>query len=267
MQFDIAMSYELYPPMLEFEDGSSAVVEKYRRLFAKARNIKQAARKIDNDKFGTFVNRCARGGLEVRDLAAVFEAQLNDGRDLQTVPDRFELMAKCCRMKMQKEGKSRWGLKCNNRYREYLEIWPDAFFLNMVRDGRDVLASQLNTGNFQKTPEALGRSWANTHRSFKAILDDDRVNAYEVIYETLVSDPRKEIKNITDFLKLDFSPDMLEFHNKDLTIYSSSHLSMPRISVEIDTTKVGRWKNDLTPEQAREFCQATDGLMSEYNYV
>ena len=41
---------------------------------------------------------------------------------------------------------------------------------------------------------------------------------------------------------------------------------MERISVGIDTSKVNRWKSELTEQQAEEFCDAANGLMSEYGY-
>jgi Sulfotransferase family len=263
---EIAMSYELYPTLLEMENDSTETVEKYMKLFSKARNIKQVAKKIDNDMFKKFVLRCDRGGLDVNDLELIFREQLDENRGLETHQNRLELIAKCCRIKMHREGKTRWGLKCNNKYDEYLSIWPNAYFLNIIRDGRDVLSSQLRTGSFNTTPEKLGRGWASTHRAFKKIVNNPEVNAYEILYEKLVSEPASELEKIVGFLELNYEPDMLEYHNKDLTIYSASHLSMKRIAVGIDTSKVGRWKSELTDQQAQEFCDATNGLMQEYNY-
>jgi hypothetical protein len=263
---DIAMSYELYPTLLEMIDGSSDGLDSYIKLFSKARNIKQAAKNIDAGKFRTFVLRCDRGGLDVKDLESIFREQLSENRTLETHQNRLELIAKCCRKKMYREGKSRWGLKCNNQYNDYLGIWPNAYFLNMIRDGRDVLASQLRTGSFNTTPVKLGGSWANTHRMFKEIVDNPEINAFEIHYEKLVTEPTNELKKIVCFLSLSYEPEMLEYHNKKLTIYSASHLSMKRISAGIDTSKVGRWKSELTEQQASEFYDATDGLMYDYNY-
>ena len=263
---DIAMTYELYPTLLEKMDNSISALESYIDLFSKARNLKQVAKKIVDGKFKTFILRCDRGGLDVKDLELIFQEQVSENRSLETHQDRLELIAKCCRKKMNREGKSRWGLKCNNKYNEYLSVWPNAYFLNMIRDGRDVLASQLNTGSFKATPKSLGISWANTHRTFKTLVNDPEVNAYEIIYEKLVTESSTEIEQIVSFLGLNYDADMLNFHNKNLTIFSASHLSMNRISVGIDSTKIGRWQKDLTEQQANEFFKATDGLMSDFKY-
>lgn len=263
---DIAMSYELYPTLLELDGDSGEILNKHVKLFSQSKNIKQAAKKIEDDKFKKFVLRCGRGGLDLKDLELIFQEQLSENRSLDTPQDRLELIAKCCRKKMYREGKSRWGLKCNNKYSDYLSVWPNAYFLNVIRDGRDVLASQLRTGAFKTTPAKLGLSWASTHRTFRKIIENPDVNAHEVYYEKLVSDPTTEAKKIVDFLGLSYEPEMLEYHKKDLTIYSASHLSMKRIAVGIDTSKVARWKSELTKEQEAEFCDATDGLMHYYNY-
>ena len=117
---DIAMSYELYPPMLELADGSADAIEKYMSEFSRARSIKEAAKKIANGKFKTFIIRCERGGLDIRDLESIFRAHLDENRNFLTSQNRLEFVAKCCRIKMEKEGKLMWGLKCNNKYSEYL---------------------------------------------------------------------------------------------------------------------------------------------------
>jgi len=264
---EIAMSYELYPSLLETAFNSTAEINSFIKILKKENDISNLAKKIKDNNLKKFILRCDRGGLDSKDIESVFIEHLTENNNFDTPQGRLELIAKCCRKKMKREGKLRWGLKCNNKYQDYLSVWPDAYFLNMIRDGRDVLASQLTTGSFKATPESLGISWAATHRAFKKIVDNESTNAYEICYEKLVSKPDEELKRIFIFLGLDYHEKLLDFHNQNLTIYSaSSHLSMERISVGIDTSKVNRWKSELTEQQAEEFCDAANGLMSEYGY-
>jgi len=66
----------------------------------------------------------------------------------------------------------------------------------MVRDGRDVLASQLNTGSFNKTPAEIAKGWVNTNLRFSKLIENKNIRAYEVFYERLANQPEEEIKNL-----------------------------------------------------------------------
>jgi len=118
------------------------------------------------------------------------------GLDFKDARGRLKFIEKCCVEKMKAKGKSNWGLKCSNQYEDYLSIWPSAYFLNMVRDGRDVLASQLNTGSFNKTPAEIAKGWVNTNLRFSKLIENKNIRAYEVFYERLANQPEEEIKNL-----------------------------------------------------------------------
>ncbi len=144
----------------------------------------------------------------------------------------------------------------------------NAYFLNMVRDGRDVAASTLERRKgYKKTLGELGASWASTHLKFRMLVGDPSVNAYEVRYETLVTQPEKEIKNICSFLGLPFKKEMLKFYKKSLTVYSATHLSMDRISRPVDSSRVGRWKKELTKQQLIDFYSTAKKALIEFGYI
>ncbi|MGH8614638.1 MAG: sulfotransferase, partial [Gammaproteobacteria bacterium] len=263
---DIAMSYELYPTLLKLEDGQPDTLMQIAESIAKARNIKQAAKRVDHDGLRVFLLRCPRGGLDHRDFATILMEHAGENSTLTTVPDRLKLIEKCCKAKMNAVGKTRWGLKCNNRYRDYLARWPDAYFVNVLRDGRDVLASQLRIGTFKNTTAQVAQSWATTNRRFRDLLADSAVKAYQVRYEDLVTNPADELRKITDFLRLRFDDSMLNYHRQELTIYSTSHLSMDRIAVAVDGSRVGRWKRELTSAQVLEFLESAGDALREFGY-
>ena len=88
-------------------------------------------------------------------------------RGFGTSGDRLRFVERCCVLKMQRAGKTRWGLKGTSRFDDYVAVWPDAQIINMIRDGRDVLASQLKTGTFEKDPVRCGRGWVRTMEAFR----------------------------------------------------------------------------------------------------
>ena len=97
----------------------------------------------------------------VRDVANLIDAHLDERDSFADVEGRLRFIERCAMEKMQREGKKRWGLKCNNNYRQYLSLWPNAQFLNLLRDGRGVVASQRTTGAFTQRRVPLNYVYRN----------------------------------------------------------------------------------------------------------
>jgi hypothetical protein len=264
---DVAMSYELYPTLLASCDVADepSSSELCRRLVA-ASSLKAAAGAVSDRGVKVFISRCGRGGLDRNDLLEVLEAHLAAGLDLGTPENRLRFIESCCIAKMRKTRKQRWGLKCTGEYDLYRKVFAGAYFLDMLRDGRDVLASQLDLGTFDKGPRALAQSWVKTHERFCALVEDPAVNAYLVRYEALAFEPELELRRICEFLGLAFDPAMLRFHEHDLTIYKSSHISMEQISQPVTSARVGRWRRDLPIEALLEFEAVAGPLLQHFGY-
>lgn len=264
---DIAMSYELYPNLLSpLTEGKLDTCDFF-EILSGSRNGKKLEQNPDCRLLQIFINRSPRSGLERKDLASLVKEHLGSGDDFRDVASCLRFIERCAVKKMRNESKSQWGLKCSNNFQEYIEIWPGSRFLNVVRDGRDVLASQINTGSFNKSPIHLGRAWTNTHKKFRSLVEDSRTKAYEVYYERLVREPEDEIQRICEFLEVPFDTAMVYFYKKELTIYNSSHLSMNRIRKPIDASKIGRWKKELSGKQLEEFYSEARDTMVQFGYL
>ncbi len=264
---DIAMSYELYPNLLISKNGTDIELDLLLEILNKSKNNKTANKKIKDRNLQTLVQRCLRGSLDSKNLARLLKQHIADRNDFSDVKGRLRFIERCCVEKMKNADKSKWGLKCNNQYDDYLSMWPSACFLNVVRDGRDVLASQLNTGSFNKSPADVAEGWVKTHLRFRKLVDNQDVRAYEVFYEKLVNQPDEELKKICDFLSVPFEKSMLNFYQQGLTIYKANHLSMNMISRPIDSSKVNRWKKDLNENQLQEFYSVARDAMIMFGYL
>lgn len=261
----VAMSYELYPNLLEAgltRDEFSVLGKKLMRAWAQRLSLLAAPTK----DLRIFISRAERGGVRHKRLGELFIEHCDNGRGIDTVEDRLQLIALCCREKMRLQNKQYWGLKCNNAYEKYLAVWPQARFVNIIRDGRDVLASQMETGLLKHSPVELARSWANTHRRFRALRDRLPGQIFEIKYEELVKSPEQVLKRLTAGLGLDFAPDMLRHNECDLTVYDSSHLSMVELKKPINEAKIGRWKQDLPQEVLDKFMAEAAEALVEFGY-
>ncbi len=224
----------------------------------------------EQQKIKTFVARTYRSGLTSSDLMRIFEKFARKFPDLFTRSgDIMEFIAFCAREKMEKEGKKFWGMKCTGAYPEYLEKWPNARFINVVRDGRDVLSSQLLTGSFNKTVSEVADGYISNHNKFAKFNERQDFNGMNILYEELVINSEKVMKEMCEFVGLGFSHEMLHYYDKDLTIFKNSmgHLSRDRINKPIDATQIGRWRRDLSKKQVDEFEAKTAEVLQRYGYL
>ena len=288
---EIAMSYELYPNLLAsaepFQNGVSdteflgdnseiddrtEILDEFEAILKTSKNKRSVMAKLNTDKMKklrVFVARVERAGIDYKSIADILRLHREAGDTINNTEDQLKLIERICLVKMNRENKTRWGMKCSNQFSDYLKVWPNAYFINIIRDGRDVLASQLNTGNFKTSPSKVGKSWTETHMKFHDMVKNPKINAYELHYEKLVLEPEIEIKNLCEFLKVPFSNNLLDFHQKDLSIYKNptGHLSLKRISKPIDSSKIGRWESDLTSEQLDEYYSTARDAMITFGYL
>ncbi len=252
----VAMSYELYPQLLEGADADALT-----RRFGKASSVRSAAGKLEPDA-KTFFLRAERSGLEPGEIAGALR-----GGDLSSAKGRVTFVARLARAKMRKLGKSRWGVKCGSDYDDYVALWPGALFVGLLRDGRDVLASQQKTGSFDRDPAHIADAWAEDVARFQALLDDPSVHALQVRYEELVADPEPQIARLASFVGVDLDPKMLRHHEEALTVFDAHHLSMDRITLPIDASQVGRWTRDVSRDDLDVFWSHAGRAMEAAGYA
>lgn len=266
---DVSMSYELYPNLLNSLIGDSEQINLFIEMLAD-KNLRKRSYEGEQKRLKIFIVRCYRSGLNNDDLTAVYRKFSNSTVNPFSRPeDAMAFIGFCAREKMEKEGKKIWGLKCNSVYAAYLEAWPNARFINVIRDGRDILASQLNTGSFNKTVSEVANGYLGVHSEFARFMEQPNFQGMNIYYERLVRDSRTVMKEMCEFASLEFSGEMEQYYKKKLTIFSNSmgHLSRDRISKPIDETKIGRWKLDLNTEQVREFEMLSGDFLRLHNYI
>ena len=89
----------------------------------------------------------------------------------------------------------------------------DSKFIYLHRDGRDVALSFQKAVVGEKHIYNIAQSWAKAQRL--AIQMRDRMGAdrfYSISYEGLVEDPETNLQGLCGFLGVEYSPQMLDFH-------------------------------------------------------
>src|SRR5262249_44051088 len=112
-------------------------------------------------------------------------------------------------------GKSRWGDKTPLYSRQMPEIsglLPEARFVHLIRDGRDVALSLKKVwfapGQDMRT---LAEYWSNLIQQTRAF-GQQCPHYLEIRYEQLVRHPADELQRICDFLEIEYDSRMQQYH-------------------------------------------------------
>jgi Sulfotransferase family len=216
--------------------------------------------------------------LDAEELRERFRAidPINPGDAIRAF---FELYA-------EREGKSRWGDKTPGYVREMHRIesvLPEARFIHLIRDGRDVALSVLGMNWGPSTvPEAAFR-WKK--RILRAREQVPRIDHYvEVRYEDLVLDTGATLRRVCEFIELPYDEAMLEYHERapqrlqekarDLDRgpekepqSAEARLESHALATEPpDPERVGRWRTEMSAEDRAVYEQLAGDLLADLGY-
>jgi LPS sulfotransferase NodH len=188
--------------------------------------------------------------------------------------------------------KPRWGDKTPAYLTNIAEIHralPEARFIHLIRDGRDVALSIMRMPEADRPmrrPDTIGlvaRRWSRRIR--RARDQAEGVPHYiEIRYEDLVRDPEAALRSACELIELPFTEEMLEFHsraadrleemNRDL----AARDELPAQSAEgriaphalasrpPSSERIGVWRREMTPEDLAEFEREGAEMLRELGY-
>lgn len=165
-----------------------------------------------------------------------------------------------------------WGdsTPLNQRYiREIYRAYPNAKYIYLVRDVRDVISSYKRKGNdvpflpFTNHVQCA-KSWVHTFEQSNWL--KKRTPVLHVRYESLVSDTDHTINQIFSFLNV--NAERINTRKVDvpkMSFYEASHHS--NLKNPINTKSIGRWKNELNKEQINDIMPIIAKPMKKLNYL
>ena len=106
------------------------------------------------------------------------------------------------------------GATVHRHFDRLLHIWPDARFIHIVRDGRDVALSRIKMGWAGNLYTGIGE-WVEVESLWAALaakLTPER--RITIHYEMLVEDARSELRRICQFLSVAFDDRMLDYDER-----------------------------------------------------
>jgi protein-tyrosine sulfotransferase len=165
-------------------------------------------------------------------------------------------------------GKHRWGEKTpKNILRiDYLfRLFPNARFIHMIRDPRDVHCSvkekaKTTTSRWSSiTADRTARAWV---RALDHGLPwrDDPARYLEVRYENLVQEPIRGMRRVLSFLNEPWNDSVLEAHA------ANPVFARGNVNQHVFTTSAERWKRDLSSDDLDAIEALAGPLMQDCGY-
>jgi hypothetical protein len=170
-------------------------------------------------------------------------------------------------------GKRRWGDKTPmymQRLRLLEELFPDARYVHLIRDGRDTAVSFLSmpAGIVTRTwahPETAGDfacQWSTEVEAARALGARVGSRYLETRYEELVADPERELRGICELAGLEFDPAMLEYAGK-VDVSAKPH---QQSLTKAPTPGLRDWRSELSPADVEAFEEVAGDLLRELGY-
>lgn len=175
------------------------------------------------------------------------------GVDLErTCPSRdlFGLFAAAYRACLEHSGKARWGCKSTfmiHHASRILRSFPEARFLWLVRDPRDVAVSARKSVFCHFHPYHVARLWSREQRvglELERTLGPRQV--LRLHYERLVQDPEAEVRRLCEFLQEPYEEAMLSFfESREARRSASLCADWQNTDRGFLAGNTGRWKGRL----------------------
>lgn len=150
----------------------------------------------------------------------------------------------------------RWGDKTpiNTIYIDkILKVYPKAQFIHIIRDPLDVVCSYVKAGFYPNYMEAAQFWKAATSKARWLENKVLKSQFIEVSYEKLVSDPKKEMIRICNFLEITYSDTLLEFWKNKEELgdvkFKSHH---ENVGNPVTKASIGKWKSVLSKNEEKE---------------
>lgn len=176
------------------------------------------------------------------------------------------------RLYAQQRGALRWGDK-TPIYASYLPLldtlFPQARFIHLIRDGRDVALSMLEKWGRSEPHVDIyftARNWVRRIQQARAAGQRLGPTRYlEMRYEALTAEPERELRALCAFLEEEFHPAMLAHQEQARLDVAAGSFHAP-VREPASTARVARWRSALDSADVRLFESVAGPLLAELGY-
>jgi len=178
---------------------------------------------------------------------------LNSGFRIDRSLDYAALVRSFLEQKRQGDGKPIVGATVHRHFDRLLSVWPDARFVHLLRDGRDVAPSCIGMGWNGNVWTACDR-WIEAESLWQSVRRQvGKERTHDVTYEDLIRRPEETLAGICRFLGVDYSPAMLDYSRT-----TSYHAP--------DPNHTQQWRKKLSEREVRLIESRIGPMLAERHY-
>ena len=167
-------------------------------------------------------------------------------------------------------GKPRWGEKTpfNLFFIDaILSDFPNARFIYLIRDGRDVSAEYLESAFGPTNIYTAATIWKLSQDAVKPWREKLQGEQWlDVHYETLVRQPEETIKTVCQFLGETYEPGMLDFYQTDIAQRRSQARDHKPLGHPISDRYIGIYQQLLSQRDQRIFAGVAGEELAQLGY-
>jgi hypothetical protein len=187
----------------------------------------------------------------------------------------------------ERVGKPRWGEKTPiyvKSMRRIESALPEARFIHVIRDGRDVALSIRDRATKEHPIDRIAERWVR--RITRAREQAKRLAHYkEIRYESLILDTEATLREVCEFYELPWDDAILDYHQRSAERLEEMKRELPddgkrtTLSVELrmktharttekpDPRRVSRWRESMDRAERAEFESIAGPLLEELGYT
>lgn len=170
----------------------------------------------------------------------------------------------------KEQGRPRWGQKTPHNIffaEEIKKDFPNAQFIYVIRDGRDVAVEMIDSAFHPKTAYTAAQSWALDHNTARPLRQKyGKSDWLDVRYEELVRQPEKVLREVCAFLGEEYSPKMLDFYKGDIAKKRGNTRDNAPLAEAINDKYVGIYKRLLSIKEQEIFAAVAGKELEEAGY-
>lgn len=165
------------------------------------------------------------------------------------------------------EGKTSWADKSLffRKIDLLAKIFPEAKFIHLVRDGRDVFHSWRKMDKLKDNVVATAIDWnyklKRINNSFERLPENRHIT---LKYEDLLEEPEETVKKLCNFLGIDFQNNMMNYHQTSHYYIGEHHSEL--IFKNIDSSNKYKWRKNMTTTEINAFELICKNNLKKYNY-
>ena len=154
----------------------------------------------------------------------------------------------------ERSNKSHLGFTIHTNFHRCPDLWPDARYIHIIRDPRDVANSCVRMG-WEGNVWQAANTWTHAQTKWNKLKNQITPDQfYQLTFESLLENPVEKLQQICSFLNIQYNPSMLEFHHD--TTYAP-----------IDASLANQWQRKLTPRQCELIELRCSPLMQQFGYT